>query len=115
MTTKTKNQDWRNGSARHLLRLFQEGLNVLDNYFAENKNIEIIMDRQQTSQHIYGPVNYDFAIQTYQNIDEYLKQLGSFTKAGEIPEADFERLVYQRNVLVKLCEHKRKYETGVAA
>lgn len=115
MITKTNNQNWRKGSARHLLRLFQEGLNVLDAYFTERKNIEIIYDRQPISQHIQGPVNYDIVIQTYQNIDEYLKQLGAFAVAGEVPKKDFERLVYQRNILVKLCEDKRKYQAGAEA
>ncbi|MEK6860017.1 MAG: hypothetical protein AABX54_04350 [Nanoarchaeota archaeon] len=109
------NQDWRNGAARHLLRLFQEGLNLMDCYLAEERNIEMIIDRQPISQHIYGPVNYDYVLQTYQNIDEYLKQLGAFVVHGNIPGKDFDRLVYQRNILVKLCENKRKAELGVAA
>lgn len=110
MKSKTEKQDWKKGSARHLLRLVQEGLNLLDAYFTGEENIEIIIDRMRVGHEILGPVSYDFVIQAYESLDECLGQLGAFVTAGDVPRRDFEKLIYQRNILTGLCENKRKNE-----
>ena len=91
-----------NNSGKPLLELIEEGFKLMKAYINGDSKCEIIADGQPVSQHIHGPPSYDMVLQTYENTDVLLGQL------GPICPLKLPRLVAEYNDLIKLCEQKRE-------
>ena len=85
MKTQSKNPNWRNGAARHLLKLVQESLQLMNAYISDDAKCEVLVpmtDGKIRGLH-QGHPKYEEVLQTYDALDEYLGQLGSFVYVRE--------------------------------
>ena len=68
MKTETNNQDWRKGPARHLLRLVEEGFQLVDCYISGDTNCRVLIPDPfgKVIDAIPGHPSYEHVLQTYE-------------------------------------------------